>query len=259
MLLAAAYGVIEAGLVDQALFNPDLDGATDRLTEIPFIGIDAMDTMSFVVGHVVWSIAIPIAIVEMLTPQWRATPWLGFKGLLATAALYLLGCSIVFQDMLASEGFLASGRQRVGVLVVAVALVLAAFRVKERRVVPDDDRRVPAPWPLGVMAFVVSGAFFARPENWLWGVAGGFAILVAAGTALSHWSARPSWSVRQSFALAAGTLLTYAWGGFVLVQLTVPDDTIALVGNVAFAGVAVALLLATSRVLLRSEAPTTSL
>jgi hypothetical protein len=41
--------------------------------------------------------------------------------------------------------------------------------------------------------------------------------------------------------------LTYAWGGFALTALMRPDDTVARIGNVVFALIAVALLAVTAR------------
>ena len=43
--------------------------------------------MTFVGGHAVWSIAVPIAVVETLVPERRTTPWLGRAGLTVTAVV----------------------------------------------------------------------------------------------------------------------------------------------------------------------------
>lgn len=41
--------------------------------------------------HTIWSISVPIALVEALTHPDETTPWLGRPGLAATAILFGLG------------------------------------------------------------------------------------------------------------------------------------------------------------------------
>jgi hypothetical protein len=110
LTLGLAYGLIEAGLIDQTLFNaPELAGdAAGAAAYVPALGINASDLLSFVVGRAVWSIAVPIAMVEALVPGRRMTPWLGRAGLAVTGALYLIGAVLIFRFMQReSGGFLA--------------------------------------------------------------------------------------------------------------------------------------------------------
>ena len=246
-LLAAAYGVIEAGLVDQSLFNPQFEGHEfQAVTPVPALGISATNSISFIAGHVVWSIGIPIAIVETLTPDRRTTPWLGPVGLAATAALYLSGCYLIFSELRDSEGFLATPAQRTGAATVAVALIVAAFMTR-RRGSHRAGGGVPRPWVLGVGTFVLSSAFFARPENWLGGVVVGVTLLAVAAVLGARWSGRREWTARHRFALVAGALPTYAWGGFVLTGMMGPQDPVRWAGNVVFAVIAAVLLVVTGR------------
>lgn len=82
MLLALAFGVLQPGLIDQAMFNPsyrDIDYLQPMLrpTYIPALGISIYLTLTWVVGHAIWSVSVPIAIVESLLPdRRRAEPWL---------------------------------------------------------------------------------------------------------------------------------------------------------------------------------------
>jgi hypothetical protein len=248
LLLAGAYGVIEAGLVDQSLFNPHFEGHEfQAVTPVPALGISATNSISFIAGHVVWSIGIPIAIVETLTPGRRTTPWLGPVGLALTGALYLFGCYLIFSALRDSEGFLATPAQRIGAATVAAALIVAAFATGRRRPATGKSS-VPRPWVLGVGTFVVSSAFFARPENWLGGVVVGVTLLAVAAVLVARWSGRRDWTARHRFALVAGALPTYAWGGFVLTWLMGPQDPVRWAGNVVFAVLAAALLVVTGRV-----------
>src|SRR4051794_39834093 len=68
--LALAYGVLEEGIVTQSLFNPNYAG--HHLLADGFL-----PWAVFVLAlHAVWSISIPIALVEGLVPDRRVTPWL---------------------------------------------------------------------------------------------------------------------------------------------------------------------------------------
>jgi hypothetical protein len=251
LLLATAYGVVEAGLVDKSLFNPGFE-ALDQTGVTPVLGISAYHASAFVLGHTIWSICVPIALVELWTPAARRTsPWLGRRGLVVIAGLYLLGCWIIFRDLLDRERFLASAGQLLAAVVVAAALIGAAFVVRPR---PDRPAAgwVPGPRLLGVLSFVAASAFFARPETWA-GVAVGAALVVAAAVAVARWSGRPGWTPHHLLALAAGALLTYAWGGFVLTALYGPDDPVRWAGNAVFALLAVGLVAASARRLRRTE------
>jgi hypothetical protein len=240
LLLGAAYGVVEAGLADQSLFNPTFEGHDFlSVTPVPALGISAQNTMSFVVGHAVWSIGLPIALVEHLTPARRTIPWLGRIGLTVTALLYTWGLWIIFRELHDREGFLASPAQLAGAAVTAVLLVGAAFLT--RRPAAACDGRVPRPWLVGVCGFVLSSVFFARPENWFGFVFGGVLLVVAAVLVVAG-ARRSGWNERHHLALVGGVLLTYAWGGFALTALLEPGDGVRWIGNAVFAAAAVGLL-----------------
>ena len=94
LLLAAAFGLVQAGLVDQSMFNPsyrDIEDWDDKRnpTFIPAAGFSAHMALNSIVGHVIWSISAPIAVMETLVPRRSTTPWLGAAGLTITAVLYV--------------------------------------------------------------------------------------------------------------------------------------------------------------------------
>ena len=244
LLLGAAYGIVEAGLVDQSMFNPGFEGHDfQAVTPVPALGLSAYNTLAFVAGHAIWSIAVPIALVEHLADS--REPWLPRWLLPPTALLYLLGCRIIYVDVRDSEHFVATPAQRAGAL--AAALVLAALAFGRFGFFSRQAKsRIPV-WLTGVLGFVVSSVFFARPESWA-GFAGGVVMIAAAGV----WLARTRWTPRQQMALAAGALLTYAWAGFALTQLMEPGDPVRWYGNAALAAGAVALVVACA---LRRPAP----
>ncbi|PWU54891.1 hypothetical protein DLJ47_11430 [Micromonospora sp. S4605] len=136
VLLAAAFGVVQAGLVDQSLFNPDfLDDtgfadtqAAAEATRVPGLGFSARQAVDYVGNHVLLSICAPIALVESyLGAGRRLRPWLGRPGLAVVALLYLAGSALIFSDVRGSEGFLASPVQLAFAAALALALIGTAL------------------------------------------------------------------------------------------------------------------------------------
>ncbi|MFC7640663.1 hypothetical protein ACFQX6_06350 [Streptosporangium lutulentum] len=218
LLLAAAYGVLEAGLLDQSLFNPSFEGYDfQSVAHLPALGVSAHYALVFVAGHVIWSIGVPIAVVEALVPRRSTTPWLGGFGLAVTGIVFVLGSAMLFYGLYEQERFLASTPQRIGTAAVITVLIGIAFALG-RRPRPATDRRAPNPRLVGAVGFVASGLFFVRPESW-WGVAMGIGLIAAMTVVVTRWSRHRGWGATHRLALAGGALLTYAWGGFVLLFL----------------------------------------
>lgn len=88
VLLAAAYALVEEGPVDQLLWNDSYAGQ-DLLhgpSYVPALGMSVELTQAVLALHTVWSICVPIAIVEAFVPDRR--PWLGRVGLAVVAVLF---------------------------------------------------------------------------------------------------------------------------------------------------------------------------
>lgn len=71
VLLAAAFGVSKAGVIDQSLFSSNYRGISYwedqfRPTLVEPLGPSAFQSLAFVAGHVMWNMATPTAIVESL-------------------------------------------------------------------------------------------------------------------------------------------------------------------------------------------------
>lgn len=238
LVLALAYGVFQPSLIDHSMFHPPLlEGLDFGDAYIPALGISAAGMISFPLGHAIWSIGVPIALVETFVPDRRTTPWLGGFGLALTGAVFLLGSALIFSDSLRT---LPTVPQTVGASVAVVTLVVAAFLVG-RRTRPKIERPAPSPWLAGVVAFVASSLFFAKSETWP-SLAFGLALLAVMAVVVARWSRRAGWGAAHRLALAGGALLTYAWGGFVLTSLYGRTGAIDVAGNVMFACGAIALL-----------------
>ncbi|HKF16147.1 MAG TPA: hypothetical protein VKF14_02960 [Candidatus Dormibacteraeota bacterium] len=164
--------------------------------------------------HAVWSIAVPIALTELLFRGRGTDPWLGRLGLLLASALFAIGAAGLWFSIYASQHhFVASWPQLLGTLVVVVLVGALAVQLPGRS--RDAGRSASA----------------RAPSAWLVGVA-------MIGLVLG-WCRRQDWGPPHHLALAAGALLTYAWNGFLTIP---PGDRLDVAGQVVVDGLTVALV-----------------
>lgn len=190
LLLGLAFGVLEAGLIDQSMFNPsyrDISYWHDMFgpTHMRGVGFNPNMALVFAAGHAIWSVAAPIALVETLVPARREAPWLRSFGLAVTAALFLLAAAAVLAWHLDTEAFRPSAGQAAGAALGTVALGLTAFAVGRRHPARPvaavegrgvagggggdagagerlgvgrlGDGRAPAPWAVGATVLLALG------------------------------------------------------------------------------------------------------
>lgn len=221
LILALAYGVMEEGLADQALFNPHFLGL--RLLDygfVPALGMGVPWTLDVLSLHVVWSIGAPIALVETLFPRRGLKPWLGKPGLAVFALLYAAGVALITFGTVQREHFMASPVQLGGAAIAIVLLIALAFLWPAQR--QKVEGRAPNPWLVGVLAFAAGSAFEllygqgANVFHWPWQPVAGCMLAIEAAMLLFGLIAgrRSGWSSRHVFAMAAGAVLVYGWLGF---------------------------------------------
>ncbi|MBX9388905.1 hypothetical protein ACFPZ0_25905 [Streptomonospora nanhaiensis] len=277
LLLSTAFGLAQAGLIDQSLFTlefdqDDPDWASEQPpTVVPGLGIDARHLLNWVGGHVIWSFAAPIAVVEACAPRIADRPWLGRIGTVVMAVLYLGAAALIAGDA-AAGGRAAAPVELVATAAAVLALAAAAFLLPRRRPAaaagPAPGRggaagragtvgRAPSPWVFGVAAWLLLLAEQSLPTSWSWrAVAADIALLALLG-ALVLWGARrQGWSRAHTLAVAGGALLVRAGLSFLVEPLGEPDYTLKYISNAAITlGVVLVLTWAAHR-LRRSAAPT---
>lgn len=239
-LLAAAYALIEEGPVDQLIWNNSYAGH-DYLTGpsyVPLLGTSVEVVQSILALHTIWSICVPIALVETLA---RPGPWLRTRGLVVVGLLFLAGSAFVFFGNYYEERFMAQWWQFAYAGVAIAALVFAAFRVRPRSALPGV---APSPWLVGVSSLVATSAYWGSVTliggDWFeWvGVAIWCVVVVLGVVLVTRWSRLSGWDQRHRFALAAGAVLTYVWCSFPVK----PELGGTEVGDYVFSGIALALL-----------------
>ncbi|HEV7826244.1 MAG TPA: hypothetical protein VGP02_15195 [Mycobacteriales bacterium] len=243
LLLALAYGLAEEGLATQTLFNRSYLGY-DLLgpAYVPALGMGAWWTLFVLTLHTVWSISVPIALIEALVPDRRATPWLGHAGLLVAAVLFAVGAVVTAMGTYTETRFLASPAQLTGTVVAVAGCVVAAFAAGRLRPAAED-RAAPGPWPVGALTFGAGSLFLLLGHRPGWAAAGGYVVLYAVVTAaVLRWSRRTGWGAPHVLALAGGAVLAYAWHAFPQHPVLGPAGGADLIGNAVLAAGALALV-----------------
>jgi hypothetical protein len=236
VLLAAAFGVVEAGLVDQSRFSRDYrdipywHDLADPTYVAP-IGLSIFLAVSFVANHVIASLAGPIALVEGLAGSRGREPWLGRPMIVVAALLYVAASGLVLQDMLSTEDDHASAGQLAGAAVVAVLLVAGALRCGRR---PPIQRAgaAPNPWLVAGVALVAGLGSQLLPPSPL---GTDVLLLVYGGAATAIWwlSGRPGWGPAHAAAVAVGALSAFAVGAFLTEPIGRVTDAEKLGHNLA--------------------------
>jgi hypothetical protein len=232
LVLGIAYGLLEEGIATQSLFNAHYAGQ-DLLHPgyVPWLGIGVPWTLFVLTLHAVGSTTVPIVMVELCTPARRTTPWLRRPGLIAAAALFVVGLAANAAFQLAIDPFVAAPAQLVGAVVLAGLAVMAALRLPRRS---DGPGAVPSVWAVGLGVLVGGALIEAAPSGW----AGASVIAaVEVGLALlgARWPVRAAWTPRHTLAAAAGATLTYAWHAFPEQPVLPTSSAVDLAGNAIFA------------------------
>lgn len=237
LLLGAAYGLIEEGLGLQSLFNPDIYGAIGRWGA-RFGGINGVYTEVQLVNHAVWSIAVPILLMELLFPAWRNKPLLRTRGLVVAGVVYVLGVLLV---LLSAQSSIAPGYWAPPLYLgltgaAAVALAWLALVLPTTKVVRRRAGRVPAPLQVALTAAVGSfvylgvlvlpghaqAAFMQGPLVALPMFAAICSLAVSARLAWK-WASSEGWNDLHSLAVAGGALAGHGTVGGLALTKTLPD------------------------------------
>jgi hypothetical protein len=228
LLLGVGYGLVEEGLALQSLTSPHLYGAAGWAPRL--FGLNTAYTELNLVYHALFSITIPIVVVELVFAGYGKQPYLRRGGMIASGVVALLGALLLRVAVPPSED---PGYQMPLIAVLLVAAVAAGLTVVALRV------RIPAGRPaepprdvvLGVGAGVATYLFlalvfhpgFARGDGRVLAMAAAAALVAAAVVWLRRWSADPRWTPGHALAACAGALVGHTIFGVVANAETLAD------------------------------------
>ena len=197
LLLCAAAGLLQAGVLDQSLFSESYEDVrgweeTVRATYVAPLGLSAYMAQNFILGHVIFSFAAPIVLAEALRPD---EPWLRRRGIVLATVAWLTVAALLIVDT--SEPRARPAELAVTLIVVAV-LVVTALRL------PGPRSRRPPPRVRTTLAGAVAltAGYSVAPETWA-----GFALAVTIAALGAALLARHRWTLRHAAAIATGALL----------------------------------------------------
>jgi hypothetical protein len=213
LVMGAAYGILEEGIFIHSWFNPAFEG----LHSLAIYG-RAWDTswvwaFGLTGFHAVFSITIPILLVEAIFPRVAAFPWLNRFWLRLIAGWFaftvLLGAVLYGFVLSRDKGYAHPPLA----YLLAVALVIALFAIGSRlrlqlRIV---ERPIPGLWSLRLFGGGMTLAFFfafyglsALQPFALISIGGMIAVVAFSALRVVRWSHSPGWGAEQRLALASG-------------------------------------------------------
>ncbi len=156
LLLGAAYGILEEGLMVKSFFDPnwvDLGalGSFGRYAETSFVWAEML-----IIYHAVFSITIPIALAELAYPHKKDEPWIGKRLFVALLAVLVTVTVIGFLYLTPYRPPAAQ------YMLAALAMVLfgyAAYRLPARSQT-ENTGRTGRPRTLFAVGALGSTAFF---------------------------------------------------------------------------------------------------
>ena len=133
LVLGAAYGVIEEGLMVKSFFDPNWTDLGILGTYGRWLGVNWVWSVELTLYHAVISIAIPISIVELIFANRRNDAWVGKTGLIIISVLFI--ADVAFGYFLLTTYRPGAVTYYLTVLVI-IALVLIAWRLPRHAFAP---------------------------------------------------------------------------------------------------------------------------
>ncbi|MFD1539500.1 hypothetical protein [Nonomuraea guangzhouensis] len=258
LLLGVAYGIVEEGLVLQALSSPTLYGVAGWAPRV--LGLNSAYAELNLPYHAVFSVALPILLTDLMFPRLRDRPYLKGTGLVVAGVVFVLGGALLRWSV---AGFIDPGYQAPVAVVVGCLAAVALLTTVALRFVPNASTpaairgAAPGSWAVGVFGGVVAFGYLAllfpfggatQPAftrgGWVAVPMLAAAVLaVVAGRLVRRWTTGGGWTDRHSLALAGGALVAHTAFGVLANAETLADRA----GLTALGLVMIALLALLSR------------
>jgi hypothetical protein len=212
LLLGIAFGFVNEGMIAGTWYTVVPAGY------LLLDGIDWAWAAALTAFHMIYSIMLPIFLVEALFPSLARIPWLGRKGLIGFSILFGLTTSLAF--LLPTFRL---ERLLVGLAVIVLALIALSLPLAESRR-PSVEGQLPGLIRLCLAGFVGTLLYFGTIllvpgilSHTLFPIAPVLSqaliilsvliVCTVIGMQVRHWTRRPGWQEKQILALITGALL----------------------------------------------------
>jgi len=156
LVLGAAYGIIEEGLMVKSFFDPqwqDLDmlGSYGRS-----IGVNWIWTLELTLYHAVFSIAIPVLLVNLMFPAYASRAWISQRTFNVLSLLFVVNGVFIF-------AFITPYRPPIihylPAVLVTILLIMLAHRLPKPK--PGlKNVKLANPFWFGLISFLTTAAIF---------------------------------------------------------------------------------------------------
>ncbi|MEV4077466.1 hypothetical protein [Nonomuraea fuscirosea] len=238
LLLGLAYGIVEEGLVLQALSSPTMYGVAGWAPR--FLGLNTAYTELNLPYHAVFSVALPILLTDLAFPALRDRPYLKRTGLIVAGVVFVLGGLLLRFTVATSidPGYQAPAAVLAGCVIAVVLLAVVALRVlAPARSPAPAGTQAPGPWVtagfgllagFGYLALLFPFGGAAQPAfthgAWVAAPMLGAAVLAALTWWLvRRWTTGGGWTDRHAICLAGGALVGHTAFGVLANAATLID------------------------------------
>jgi hypothetical protein len=210
LLLGAAYAIIEEGLAVKSFFDPnwvDLDqlGNYGR-----WAGANWVWTLLLINYHTVFSIAIPILLVNLIFPAWHNRPWVGRRILWLLGSIFTLETVLIYFFL---TPYSPPWLPYLLACLLVLGLVYLAWRWPPRSEPAMEQAQVSRPRWFGLLGFAATFTLYllawTGPE---WQIAPGLTLLSMLGLSgmviwlVPEMAGHGAWQSPHQLALASGAL-----------------------------------------------------
>ena len=270
LIMGVVYGLVEEGLALQSLTSPHLYDAAGWAPRL--LGLNTAYAELNLVYHALFSVTIPVALVELVFHRHGTGPYLRRGGLIISGVVALLGAVLVRVTVPPSQdpGYLLPPVAFLAIAAAAATLTVVALRLRVR---PGSPKTPPTARLLALCTGVATFAFLAlifpfggaRQPSFTHGawalvpMACAALIVTATGFALRHWSAHSQWTTGHLLAAIMGALVGHTAVGLVCFAGTLTDRLFlgALIALTVAAGVVASRALSGARGVSRFQAART--
>lgn len=214
LLIGAAYGVLEEGLVLNSWFNPYYPDVQALHGQGRLMDINWIFAIAFILYHSVMSITVPVILAESIFPEHADEPWLGRAGLvvmtIVLAAEVATGFSLFGFVAFRNVGYQHPPPSYVVALAMAAGLFWLALRQRSTNG-GLESQPPPRLWTLRLAALAAAVIWVliesGMPNVIKVGLIPVLALLILAAVSartVRAWARRPGWGPQHRLALATG-------------------------------------------------------
>jgi len=235
LILGIAFAIAEECIILQTSVSPPfqhlLFGSAPNQTYLGAFDINWVYLLWALGYESLWAIVLPVQLTGLIFPDRRETRWIGRKGLVIVGIVFLIpsyGIWYTFTQVGIAPG-LAFETPFPVILTALAAIILlgmiALFLLPPSHDKQKKDRSVPAPWLVGLIAFLLSLPWFILailPYILPPSVTTTIPIMIGLGWAalayflIRYWSDSRAWRDIHRLALCSGGLLASMLAGFVI-------------------------------------------